>query len=195
MYTVIGTPKSRTFRVLWMLEELAMPYEHLSIFPRSDAVTKQNPSGKIPVLMVKDQALTDSTAILQYLADYTGKLTFPAGSIARGQQDGVTQFLLDEFDASLWTAARHSFVLPEEHRMPAIKDSLKWEYARSLTRLAEKLGNSPFLTGESITVPDIIAGHCGRWAKSANFPQPDGPLAEYFNRLWTRPAYQAVAGM
>ena len=42
-------------------------------------------------------------------------------------------------DAVLWTAARHSFVLPEEHRVPEIKGPLRWEFARTCTRLAERL--------------------------------------------------------
>ena len=83
----------------------------------------------------------------------------------------MTQFLLDELDACLWTAARHSFVLPEAMRLPAIKDSLKWEYARSLQRLADRMAG-PFLMGDEMTVPDIIATHCLGWGVAARFGAP-----------------------
>ena len=52
--------------------------------------------------------------------------------MARARQDSVVHMLLDEFDAVLWTSARHSFILPEERRLPEIKDSLKWEFATSV---------------------------------------------------------------
>lgn len=46
MYTVIGTVRTRAARVLWMLEELGLPYEHLAAAPRSEGVTAFNPAGK-----------------------------------------------------------------------------------------------------------------------------------------------------
>ena len=190
MYTVIGGVRSRTLRVLWMLEELGQPYTHLSAAPRSDEVKAHYPAGKIPVLLDNGAALTDSTAILTYLADKHAKLTFPAGTLERARQDGHTQFLLDELDALLWTASRHSFILPEELRVSAIKDSLKWEYQRSLERLEHRLGDGPFLMGKTMTVPDIIAAHCAGWAVSAKFPQPNTPIQDYFDSLRSRPAFQ-----
>ena len=147
--------------------------------------------GKVPVLIEGDSAITDSTAILTYLADKHGTFTAAAGSLARARQDSMTQFLLDELDACLWTAARHSFVLPEPMRLPAIKDSLKWEYARSLQRLADRMAG-PFLMGDEMTVPDIIATHCLGWGVAARFGAPEGTLAEYLARMRARPAFQRV---
>ncbi len=195
MYTVLGGIRSRAFRVLWMLEELGQPYEHISTPPRSEDVRKYNTSGKIPVLLDNGAALTDSTAILHYLADKHGALTFPSGSIERARQDGITHFVLDEFDALLWTASRHSFILPEEQRVPAIKDSLKWEFETSLARLAERLGDSPFLTGDTMTVPDIIATHCCGWATVAKFPMRNDVVNAYVERMRARPAYQRTSAL
>lgn len=45
MYTVIGTVGSRTLRVLWMLEELGLEYEHVRAAPRSEDVVAFNPAG------------------------------------------------------------------------------------------------------------------------------------------------------
>jgi glutathione S-transferase len=189
MYKVYGTVKSRAARVLWVLEELGVPYEHLNVGPRSAEVLAVNPSGKVPVLEADGQAIADSTAIMQFLADRHGALTCPAGTVERARQDSLTHFLLDELDAVLWTAARHSFILPEDKRVPAVKDSLKWEYARSLTRLEERLGDGPFLMGATMTVPDILAAHCLIWGIGAKFPVPEGALAEYLARLRARPAF------
>ncbi|HEX9859341.1 MAG TPA: glutathione S-transferase, partial [Paracoccaceae bacterium] len=39
MYTVVGTAKSRAARVLWMLEELGQPFEHIPAMPGSAEIT------------------------------------------------------------------------------------------------------------------------------------------------------------
>jgi glutathione S-transferase len=189
-YTVIGATRTRTARVLWLLEELGVPYKHLPAMPRSGDALRHNPAGKVPVLLVGDLALTDSTAIMTFLADAHGRFTAPAGTLARAAQDGMTQRILDECDALLWTASRHSFILPEEMRLPAIKDSLRWEFARNMSALAERLGDGPYLMGAEVTVPDFLLAHCLGWAQSAKFVVEEPRLSRYLERMRARPAYQ-----
>ncbi|MCK8484311.1 glutathione S-transferase [Aliiroseovarius sp. S2029] len=193
-YTVIGPTVTRTFRVLWMLEELEQSYDHLPHAPRSEAIQALNPAGKVPVLLDDDAALTDSTAIIQYLADKHGALTYRAGTLDRARQDGFTHFILDEMDATLWTAARHTFVLPEEKRVPEVKQSLKWEFARAVDELMRRKSDAPFLMGETMTVPDIIATHCGSWAIAAGFPLENTAFRAYAKPLRGRAAYLRASG-
>ena len=161
MYKVLGMTATRAFRVLWMMEELGLEYQHLDLRPGSDEMKAVNPTGKVPALLEGDNVVLDSTAIIQYLADKHGGLTYAAGTMERAQQDSFTQFILDEIDAALWTAARNTFILPEDKRVPQIKETLKWEFVRSLTFLEERMGDNEFLTGDQITVPDIILTQCG----------------------------------
>lgn len=193
MYTLIGYPRTRTFRVMWMLEEAGLDYRLNPAPPRSEAVNVHSDLGKVPVLIAEGHALTDSTAILTYLADRHGVLTYPAGSLDRARQDGLTQFVLDEFDARIWTAARHTFVLPEDKRLPAIKDSLRWEFETSARMLAARIGHGPFLMGETMTIADIVTGHCLSWAKAAKFDVSHRVLDDYLTRMQARPAYQAAS--
>lgn len=194
-YTVIGNAASRAARVLWMLEELGLPFEHIDVKPRSDMVNRFNPSGKVPVLLVDGQPVTDSTAILTFLADSTGRMTEPAGTLARARQDALTQTVLDEFDAVLWVAARHSFILPPEHRVPAVKDSLRFEFERNQRIFVQRLGEGPFLLGAAMTVPDIILAHCGHWARAAKFEIVEPRLIDYMDRLLARPAFARARGL
>ena len=191
MYTVIGGTKSRAFRVMWMLEELGQPYTLNPAAPRSEEARKYNPSGKIPALVDGDEVLTDSIAIMTYLADKHGALTAPAGTPARAQQDAMTFWLIDEFDAVLWAAAKHSFVFPEEARVPAIKDSLKAEFERAANALSDRL-EGPFLMGDQITVPDLLAVHCINWSIGAKFPRVDDKLNLWAKSLRERPAFVAA---
>ncbi len=194
MYEVIGTRASRTLRVLWMLEEIGQPYTHLPAGPRSDEARAANPSGKVPALRVEGDVITDSVAIMTYLGDHHGALTYPAGTILRARQDALTFQIIDDVDALLWTAARHGFILPEEHRVEAIKPSLKWEFARNISRLSKAI-KGPFLMGDQMTIPDILLTHCLRWAATAKFPAPDANLAEFQARMEARPAFQTAVAL
>jgi len=189
MYKVLGMAATRTLRVLWMMEELGLEYEHLPHPPRSKEMLEINPSGKVPALMVDDQVVIDSVAIMQFLADKHGDMTYPAGTIERAQQDSFTQFINDEIDAIIWCAARNTFILPEDKRVPEIKETLKWEFVRSMKLLGERIGDNEFLMGDKMTVPDILLTHCGGWARMAGFEIPNGPLKAYFKRMIARPAY------
>ena len=193
MYTLIGGANNRTFRVLWMLEELGLPYQRQDALPHDALVRGKSPLGKLPVLVVDDVPLTDSVAILTWLADSTGKLTAPAGSIARAQQDGVTQQIVDELEGQVWVAARHSFILPKERRVPEIKPTLAWEFARNCDVLATRM-QGDFLMGNEMTVPDLLLTHCLDWAAVAKFEVPNEALQAYADRMRSRDAYRrAVA--
>lgn len=195
MYTVVGSKSNRGFRVLWMLEELGEAYEIEKADPRSDRVTALNPAGKVPVLLVDGAAISDSAAILTHLADTHGQFTAPAGSIERARQDAVLFFANDDMDGILWMAARHNFILPEEYRVPDVKRALRYEWARSMQTLAAHLGDREFVTGDSMTVPDFIVTHCLRWATNARFEVPEGPIADYLERMNARPALKRVEAL
>lgn len=192
MYTVIGQVKSRAMRVLWALEEMGEDYTHIPAEPRSDETKKYNPNGKIPALLDGEHVLTDSMAIVTYLADKHGKLAYPAGTVERAHQDAMTFWLIDEFDAVLWTAAKHKFVLPKEQRAPEVLNSLKAEFSTSAAKLSENL-KGPFLMGDALTIPDILACHCLNWAIGAGFPRTDDRVFAYAKNLRDRPAFQAAA--
>ncbi|WP_299683872.1 glutathione S-transferase family protein [uncultured Tateyamaria sp.] len=192
MYRVIGTAKSRAFRVMWMLEELGQPYEVEPALPQTDDIRRYNPLGKIPALVDGDAVLTDSVAIMTYLADKHSGMTAPAGTPERARQDAMTLWLVDEMDALLWTAAKHSFVLPEKLRVPEVKPTVKAEFARNADRLAGML-RGDFLMGDVPSLPDILASHCLGWSLVAKFdPLPDS-IKPYTKRLRERDAYKAAA--
>lgn len=188
MYKIVGTPTSRSVRVAWALEEIGQPYQWVIAKPRSEEITTFNPSGKIPALVDGDDCIIDSVAIMTYLADKHGQLTYPAGSIERAQQDSFTQFACDEIDGTLWTTAKHKFVLPEDKRIASIKETTAFEWQRACTTLETRLGGNTYVMGEKMTVPDIILGHCGGWAKNAGFDWKDGPVSDYFERMQASPS-------
>jgi glutathione S-transferase len=179
---------------LWALEELGVEYDHKPFAVRSPEALEHSPTGKLPALICEGEVITDSAAIITFLADRHGGLTFPAGSVRRAQQDALLHRVNDEIDAVLWTAARHSFILPKAERVPAVKDSLKLEFTRSLDRLMEQI-DGPYLMGDTMTIPDIILAHCGGWAYNAKFPLENEAFKTYTNRLRERDAFKRAAAL
>jgi len=190
MYKLVGSPKTRAFRVLWMLEEIGVEYEISPAGSRSEEIFALNPSGKVPALIVDDSVILDSSAIIQFLADKHEQFTYAAGTIERAKQDSFLHFANDDLDGTCWVAAKHSFVLPEELRIADVIKSCKWDWSRSMMTLEQRLGDNEYVMGEKFTVPDFVICHVAGWAKRSGFDWPGGRITDYFERMYSRAAYQ-----
>lgn len=190
-YTVIGGARSRAMRVLWMLEELGLDYKVVNAPPGSAEVRAVNPTGKVPALVEDGVVIADSVAIMTYLADKHGALTAKAGTMARAQQDAFVQAVNDEIDGVLWTAARHTFILPEAQRVEGVKDSLRWEFARNQDAIATRMDpDGPFVGGAELSLADILLSHCMGWAESAKFEVTNERLLAHNALMRERPAFK-----
>ena len=187
--TLLGTAGSRAIRPLWLLEELGIEYTQEKEPPRSDRVRQVNPLGTVPVLITDEVTITDSVAILYHLSDREARLTYPAGSAQRAQLDSWINFLTTDLEAPLWALAKHSFVLPEEDRDPAVKPAMRAEFHRAEDRFAALLGDGPWVMGEDFTIADIMAGHIARWAVNAKVGLENAAFAAYFDRIQERPSW------
>src|SRR5260221_5057567 len=82
---------TRSIRVRWTLQELEVPFEAVTIDMlkgenRTPAFLKINPAGKLPVLVDDDIVLTESIAIVLYLAEkYSNKTLMPTGLAERAE--------------------------------------------------------------------------------------------------------------
>ena len=186
---------SRTLRVLWALEEMGQPYEHIPAPPRDPQVVAMNGTGKIPVLRGDGMVISDSVAILTFLADRHDMLTWPAGSANRARQDEMTQYIVSEVDAALWTYAKHSFVLPKDICVAQVKDTARWEFEHAMSHLADRFEDGPYIAGDMLTIPDIILSHCAGWGLSRKFQLPEGQFGDYLKALRKRPAMQKVMAL
>jgi glutathione S-transferase len=112
MIRLYGSPISRAQRVMWMLEELGVAYEQLPAGAPSNLgptvsqneVRRLYPSGKIPVLVDDDYAITESLAINLYLArKFSGEVS-PATDEEWGRTFQWTSWVLDEVDKDIQKA-------------------------------------------------------------------------------------------
>jgi glutathione S-transferase len=199
MLKLYGSEKSRAFRVLWLLEELGIPYEHHSlIFANeehlSEEFLKLNPSGKVPVLTDGNQIIHESSAILLHLMDHYGQESELA--IKPGQRTELYQWLFygsSELEQGLWTAARHSFVYPQDRRIDAAVTWGREEFTNQLNYLSQMLGNKSYLLGDQFTIADILIAQILLWAtQQQKIDLSFDNIKAYLTRCVSRPKFRML---
>ena len=199
---LIGPASFRSFRSLWMLEELGIPYEHILAGPQSDEVRKYNPLGKIPVLVEEDGfSIYESSAINAYLGDKYRKhnptLVPPAGSRERGLHDQTLSVLTSELDSQgLWIHRKHEALGDFFTHIPdAVAHARKYFNKTNRTLIQQLKDCGPYLLGKDFTNADIFYVHCLDWSKSIGWDdkwKTDESVVEYLKLCKSRPAYVKV---
>jgi glutathione S-transferase len=187
---------ARSFRALWALEELGLPYElRLLPFPpraRAREYLALNPFGTVPLLVDGATRMTESAAILQYLADRHGA---PPLRVEPSEPAyGVYLNALHQGEATLTfpqtIVLRYSQLEPAERRLPqAAADYGKWTLGR-LRALAAWLAGAEYAAAGRFTMADISIAYAlmlsqttGLWDEA-----PDS-LKAHFERCAARPAF------
>lgn len=110
MITLYGTRETRAFRVLWMLEELGVPYQHVktdfaSGATRTAEFLRINPNGHVPALVDGELRLFESMAINLYLAErYGAGRLFPESLEDRARAVQWSFWVMTECEAHLFAA-------------------------------------------------------------------------------------------
>jgi glutathione S-transferase len=197
MIRIYGFPRTRSTRVVWAAEEVGASYELVKVDlvaggGRDPAFRRLSPGGKIPAVEDGELTLTESVAICTWLADSHPEsgLAPAAGTTLRARYDQWCCFALAELEQPLWTIAKHRFALPEALRVPAIRPTAKWEFARALEVLAAGLGTQPYILGDRFSAADILLAHTLGWAELARLPIKEPRLTTYAERMRGRSAYK-----
>jgi len=197
MVTLYGMAHTRSFRVLWALEEIGIEYRYQRVdLGKGEGKTEEflalNPAGKLPVLTDGDLVLTESAAICTYLADCRPekRLIPAAGTVARARYNQWCSFVLSELEQPLWTMGKHKFALPKEYRVRAVQKTAGFEFMRAIRILEAGLKERNFLVGEHFTMADLLAVHTLNWAQAFKIDHGSGLLDGYRDRIVQRGAWQ-----
>ena len=187
---------SRSLRALWTLEELGLDYELevLAFPPRifHKEYLQVNPLGTVPYFVDGDTAMTESSAICQYLVDrYDGDAI---GLKPEHPEYGNYLNWLHHADATLTfpqtISLRYYFLEPTPEKQAVADDYRKWFLAR-LRKLDEHLKDHEYLVDGRFTIADIAIGYALYFARVQKLDQQFQPQTlEYMERLWQRPAFQ-----
>lgn len=189
MLTVIGPTGGRVFRVIWTLEELNLSYDHEIARPHSEGMYAVNPLGQAPALRDNGHVLTDSLAIMNYLADRAKALTYPPGTPERALMEARINFVLTEMEAPIWLMARHGFVLPKDQRAQGMRAVAEADFARAEVKFELLMGDRPFFGGDEFSLADVLAGDLARWAEEAKITLKSQVLRDFAASMRERPAW------
>lgn len=199
MLTIHHARRGRSVRVIWLCEELGIPYQ-LSTMPfhpdalQSTEYKAVHPLGQIPALQDGDIVLFESGAILQYLLERHG-----AGRLEIGASDpGARAEYLQWFHYGEATVARHCAVIararfrePPSERVPEILPLARRDYAAGLAVVERALSERRWICGDDFTAADIMISYGISIGKLIGELPADLPnIASYLDRLRQRPAYE-----
>ncbi|MDC0714169.1 glutathione S-transferase family protein [Stigmatella sp. ncwal1] len=189
---VVGV--TRDLRVLWTLEELGVPYrvhgvDHPAGELRSEGYRRLNPFSQVPVLEDEGFVLTESGAILLYLAEKTGRL-IPADLQGRAQVTRWCFAALNSVEPPLFQILMIDLLGAADPTGAQRRPELVKYAGRVLSALEDWLGDRPYLAGEAFTVADILMVTVLREVRNAGvldgFPQ----VSAYRERCEERPAWR-----
>ena len=187
---------ARSFRVLWIIEELALPYElrMLAFPPRTHdkSFLELNPRGTVPLFVDGETRMTESAAICEYLALRHS----PGGlNVAANEADfGDYLNYLHMSDATLTfpqtLVLRYSRFEPAGRLQPQVADDYsKWFLSR-LRTLESHLAAHEFLCAGRFTAADVAVGYALMLAELLGLSERFTPaVAAYWLRLCVRPGF------
>ena len=182
-------PHSRGQHVRWMLEECEADYEVIPVQysdMHSPDYLAVNPMGKSPVLKADDTILTETAAIITFLAEqYPHKnLIPPAGSLARGE---YYRWLLFAIHAEYAIMDRWQGVSRGEGSRRAVGYG---DYESAINTLNGFVQNKTYVLGDHFSALDLyLSGLIGWGMMHAQVLQADGALAQYAQQHIRRPAF------
>lgn len=202
MITVYGQPPTRALRIIWMLEEMGLPYEVRTVdFARRAEDTDfidANPIGSFPAIRDGDVTMMESCAILEYLGGRYGPT--PLAPMPNDPSYPAYLTYLHFGEASLagpmnvLIATR--FYAPEAHRQHWGVGFSVDNFLRKATALTRKLSESPYLAGPDFTAADISCGYAIGFARGLGVGERLDPvLVDYLDRLVDRPAYKRATAV
>jgi glutathione S-transferase len=193
MITIHHLNFSRSTRVIWLLEELQLPYtlvkyERDANFRAPSSLKAVHPLGKAPVMVDDGFVLAESSAILTYINDQLGGGRFApkAGTQKR--------FIHDEWLQYVESSAAFPIMMTLiSSRLGGLSEGLQRfaepEVTGTLGYISSALAKGPYIMGDGFTIADIQFAFPLEAARNAGLLDDYAVLRNYLARLAERPAY------
>jgi glutathione S-transferase len=188
MLTLYHAPRSRSFRTLWLLEEIGAPYELKIVSIRrgdgSGAADASNPHplGKVPALDHDGQVIFETAAIALYLTDL-----FPQSGLGPkiGDTDRGAYLAWLAYYAGVFEPSLTAKFLKIQH----IYGTFGWgPFEEVLDHLGKTLAAGPYLLGERFSAADIVFGGSMPLLISRGMVPGTDVFKSYGERITSRPA-------
>jgi glutathione S-transferase len=199
---ILGRPNSTNVKkVLWTAAECGLDYE---LIPKGGAwgglddpdFRRLNPLGLVPVIEDDDLVLTESNAIVRYLAAQYGEgRLFPTDPRSRAKADAWMDWVQTSLLGPLFTLVVGLVRTPLEARDQALIDAASKRAAELLRQLEDALAAQAFLSGQALGIGDIPAGCAIHALLSLGIGADLPAIARWYARLLERPAYRDLVAI
>jgi glutathione S-transferase len=198
MIKVFHAPRTRSLRVLWMAEEMGLPIgiEGVDLRAKPAALLAVNPAGTLPAMVDGPVTITESVAILQYLADRYGPTDL---SLKADEPDypAYLQFLLlgeAGLAAPLNAVIGTRLFGPEDQKQNWTVGMVVEGFVRRAKLVEQRLEGRRYLAGDRFTAADISVAYAVGLAQLLGIANRLAPhVLDYHARMAERPAYQRAA--
>jgi glutathione S-transferase len=198
MLKLYFAPRTRSVRIAWLLEELALPYElaHVTFRPPARTFFNQDtPTGKLPTLVDGDVVLAESGAIVEYVLE-----TYADGALAPAPRTPERPAYLQWLHFAESTAFPPLGILvwltvyrDDAASHPDLIEDAVSRARQGLVHLEHELGAGPYLLGERFSAADVMMGFTLVAAAQLKVLDASLPvLSAYVERLLARPALARV---
>jgi glutathione S-transferase len=187
-------PRTRSSRVLWLLEEIGAPYDLTQlrgVDRRSDEHLRRHPLGRVPALALEDgTTMFESAAICLQLADLNpdAGLIGPVGSAARALVYQWVVFAVSELEAPLFRWIRE---LGEGVTESPARD----RFTAAAGAIASALAERDWLVDDHFSVADVMCSSVLQGAHTRQLLRPWPEVEAYVQRGEARPAYARAAAI
>ena len=181
-------PNSRSLTVVWMLEELGVPYERVLVDIRSGEQDKPayraiHPMGKVPALVDGDMIVSEQGAICVWLAD-----RFPERKMAPAIDDPARGSYLR------WMFFEGNCIEPafteKANGWNTKKSQVGWgSYELVVNVLDRALKQGSWIMGDHFTAADVMIGSAVNFGLAVNILEKRPSFDAYQTRIAARPAF------
>lgn len=195
-------PNSRAGRIVWLLEELGLPYEinKMAFHPKdlkSDEHRARHPLGRVPVLEDDEVSIFESGAIVEYVFErhQNGGLKPPADSPLFPAYLQWFHYCEGMVMPPINTIVVQTILLPEDRRDMTVLGQAQRLLTKSLAPVETALAGRAYLIGD-FSAADLMLGHACFMANRSGCVTDDMPnLKAYIARIESRPAFQKAITM
>ena len=202
MLKVHFAPNSRAGRIIWLLEELELPYEvnKMDFHPKdlkSDEHRSRHPLGRIPVLDDGDIRIYESGAIVEYILE-----RHKNGGLKPDVSSNIYPDYLQWFHycegmvmPPINTIVVQTVLLPEDRRDETVLNQAKRLLLKSLEPINNTLEGKKYLIGD-FSAADIMLGHaCFMSNRLGCVGEEMLNMKSYVDNINKRPAFQTAISM
>jgi glutathione S-transferase/3-isopropylmalate dehydratase len=200
MLKIYHSQGARSLRVIWLCEEMGVPYEtaEASFFKPSEEFKAINPLRTVPAMTDGDVSMIESVAMMIYIMNKYGPTELEVKPSEAGYADYLQYLMFGEAGVAAYgnplVATR--FMAPDDQKENWTAGYLRGAIKKRLQLIADRLGDKHYVAAGRFTAADISVAYIATGGKFAGLEDDMPPaLNAYIERLHQRPAFQRAAAV